>query len=45
MLKEAHWFGMLERLLLLPGFIWLEVVAIYFTGDKLINGIKNIKSV
>jgi len=45
MVKDAHWFGMLERLLLLPGFTWLEVIAIYFAGDKLLNGIKKIKTV
>jgi hypothetical protein len=40
MLNDAHWFGMLERLLLLPGFTWLEVVAVYFAGDSLINSIQ-----
>ena len=25
----AHWFGMLERLLLLNGFAWLEIVGVY----------------
>jgi hypothetical protein len=30
--REAHWFGMLERLLLLNGFVWLEIVAVYFAG-------------
>ncbi len=29
---EAHWFGMLERVLLLNGFIWIEVVGIQFLG-------------
>ena len=32
MLKDAPWFGMLERLLLLNGFIWLEILAVYFAG-------------
>ncbi len=35
MFKDAHWFGMLERLLLLTGFTWLIVISIYFAGDKL----------
>ncbi len=30
--REAHWFGMLERLLLMNGFIWIEALAVYFSG-------------
>ncbi len=30
----AYWFGMLERVLLLNGFIWLEIVGIYYTGQE-----------
>ncbi len=32
MIKDAPWFGMLERVLLLNGFIWMEVLAVYFAG-------------
>jgi hypothetical protein len=32
MVKAAPWFGMLERLLLLNGFVWIEVLAVYFAG-------------
>lgn len=31
---EAHWFGMLERLLLLNGFAWLEIVSIYSNKNE-----------
>lgn len=44
MLNDTHWFGMLERLLLLAGFTWLEAVAIFFAGDRLINGLKRLKN-
>jgi hypothetical protein len=30
--NEAHWFGMLERVLLMNGFIWIEALAVYFSG-------------
>jgi hypothetical protein len=32
MAKDAPWFGMIERVLLLNGFTWMEVVAVYFAG-------------
>ena len=44
MANEAHWFGMLERVLLLNGFIWLEVVAVYFVGENFINRLHAVKT-
>ncbi len=44
MVKEAHWFGMLERVLLLNGFIWIEVVAVYFVGDSFLKRLRALKS-
>jgi Protein of unknown function (DUF998) len=37
MANEAQWFGMLERVLLLNGFLWLEIIAVYFAGENFIN--------
>ena len=44
MVREAHWFGMLERVLLLNGFIWIEVVAVYFVGDGFVKRLRALKS-
>ncbi len=37
MVGDAPWFGMLERVLLLNGFIWMEVLAVYFAGGVAIH--------
>ena len=37
MVKDAPWFGMLERVLLLNGFVWMEVVAVYFAGGAALH--------
>ncbi len=44
MVRNAHWFGMLERVLLLNGFIWIEVVAVYFVGDGFLKRLRALRS-
>lgn len=44
MVREAHWFGMLERVLLLNGFVWTEVVAVYFVGDGFLKRVRAFMS-
>ncbi len=44
MVREAHWFGMLERVLLLNGFVWIEVVAVYFVGDNFLKRVRAFRS-
>lgn len=35
--NEAPWFGTLERVLILNGFLWLEIIAVYFAGENFIK--------
>ena len=43
MVKELPWFGMLERLLLLNGFVWMEIVAVYFAGGAAHRGMEALR--
>ncbi len=40
MAEEIPWFGMLERLLLLNGFVWIEILAVYFAGGAAHRGVE-----